>query len=103
DRLTTYLERVERGERPVAHAEALEGREKLGETLMLGLRRREEGVPRCAREAEAFAAEIAALAARGLLEYSGERLRLSREGVFLANEVFREFVPPFESSETIPQ
>jgi hypothetical protein len=51
---------------------------------------------------EAFRGEIETLVERGLvsLETDGcsrcvAKLKLTREGVFLANEVFREFVPPF--------
>lgn len=98
DRLSRYLEKAEGGKSPRASAESLSGREKLGETLMLGLRRRLDGVSAAGPEAGAFEHEIEGLLGRGLLERAEERLRLSREGVFLANEVFRQFVPPFPAA-----
>lgn len=103
DRLKAYLERVEAGARPVFSAERLEGKAKLGEELMLRLRLT-EGLVLTPEMRSAFREELESLTARGLLEFDGggcsdclARLRLTREGLFLANEVFREFVPPFET------
>ncbi|MFH1723916.1 MAG: radical SAM family heme chaperone HemW [Elusimicrobiota bacterium] len=102
DRLKRYLERVEDGRRPVAHQERLEGKEKLGETLMLGLRLI-DGVPLTREMRTAFRGELKRLIERGLVvQEAAERserpplARLSAEGVFWANEVFRSFVPPFD-------
>lgn len=104
DRLKPYLERVEAGARPVFSAERLEGKAKVGEELMLRLRLT-EGLVLTPEMRALFRAEIEGLTARGLLEFDGggcsdclARLRLTREGLFLANEVFREFVPPFDDA-----
>lgn len=104
DRLKDYLAAVEAGRRPVFSAERLEGKAKLGETLLLRLRLL-EGLSLTPELQLAFRAELESLTARGLLELVGggcseclPRLRLTREGLFLANSVFREFVPPFEAT-----
>lgn len=98
DRLPAYLDRVARGERPVKHAERLEGREKLGEEMMLRLRLISGLVPTPEMRA-AFRPQIDRLLAAGLLVSGVEKfdaMRLSGAGLFVANEVFREFVPPWE-------
>jgi coproporphyrinogen III oxidase-like Fe-S oxidoreductase len=46
-----------------------------------------------------FAGEWAVLKAQGLVEENGGRWRLTTDGIFLANDVFREFVPPFDREE----
>lgn len=100
-RLKAYCEAVEAGRLPVASAERLEGKAKLGETMMLRLRML-EGLSLTPEMQTAFRRELESLLARGLVELLGgacsgclPRLRLTREGLFLANEVFREFVPPY--------
>lgn len=98
DRLEAYCRAVEAGKRPVAESERLEGRSALGERAWLGLRLIDGFEPGPELEA-AFAFEWSSLAGRGLLERAGRRVRLSREGIFLANQVFMEFVPPFEGAE----
>lgn len=95
DKLTPYVTRVERGEKPVKSAERLEGREKLGETMLLGLRMLEGLVPTPAMRA-AFVPQLERLCSRGLIADEGGRVKLTRESLFVANEVFREFVPPWE-------
>lgn len=96
ERLGTYLARVERGERPVASFEKLDGRERLGEAAWLGLRML-EGHPLRPETEAAFGVEIRELRGRGLLVVEGRgrtrRMRLSREGRFLADRVFQAFVP----------
>lgn len=94
DRLLPYCEKVESGRRPVAESESLEGKEGLGERILLGLRLLDglELVP----EMEAqFAGEWKDLQERGLVSRRGRRARLTREGVFLANQAFMSFVAPF--------
>lgn len=94
ERLKDYCEAVEAGRRPVASAERLDGKAALGEELMLRLRL-VAGFKPAPRLERAFTAQLAALERRGLVERVGGRLRLTREGIFLANEAFREFVAPF--------
>ena len=96
-----YCRKVERGESPALATESLAGKEKLGESLLLGLRMI-GGVLLTAPMRRHFTSELESLRRRGLLELERSpktglplRARLSREGIFFANEVFREFVPPF--------
>jgi len=103
DRLKDYCEMAESGKRPLCESEALTGKEKIGETLMLRMRLL-EGAPLDPNVQEMFREEIAHLLDRGLIEMSDAgcsscetRSRLTKEGLFLANEVFREFVPPFQT------
>ncbi|MBX7234641.1 MAG: radical SAM family heme chaperone HemW [Caldilineales bacterium] len=72
----------------------------MGETMMVGLRllgvgvEREPFRQRFGREvAEVWPAELAELAARGLIEISDERVRLTQRGWLLGNQVFGAFLP----------
>ncbi len=92
--LIPYCSKVESGERPVAESESLSGKEKLGEKIFLGLRLAEglELDETCERE---FSGQWRELEDLRLIERSGGRVKLSPNGVFLANEVFCRFVAPF--------
>ena len=94
-RLIPYCEAVEKGRRPVESAERLEGWAKLGEGVFLGLRLIGGFAPTAEAEA-VFAPQWGRLLKRGLIEREGPRVRLTREGLFLANQAFSEFVAPFE-------
>ena len=98
-RIAAYLEAVENGRRPLAENEVPQGLEALGEEAFLGLRLIEGFVPSQALRS-AFAGPWAVLKARGLVREDGPRWRLTTEGVFLANDAFQEFVPPFDREET---
>lgn len=100
EKLTPYVEAIEAGRRATAETEAPAGLEALGEEAFLGLRLIEGFVPGAALRRE-FAGAWALLMARGLTEERDGRWRLTGEGVFLANDVFKEFVPPFEQGETM--
>ncbi len=96
-----YAEAVERSLDLMLSTETLTPDETLAETMMLGLRLTSEGVD-CARVArrfgpgndprERFARDIETFTRRGLLELSGDNLRLTPQGVFLASEVMVAFV-----------
>jgi oxygen-independent coproporphyrinogen-3 oxidase len=86
---------------------ALDGREsidralEMGETMMLGLRLIREGIAfnrfreRFGLDArDVYVGEIAELEALDLLERDADRLRLTRRGRALGNEVFAAFLPP---------
>ncbi len=98
DRLGAYMEAVAAGRRPTAETEAPSGLEAVGEEAFLGLRLI-EGFEPSPELRSAFAGAWAVLKARGLAEEQGGRWKLSAEGVFLANDVFKEFVPPFQLQE----
>ena len=93
--IKAYIEKTERGESPVVFSEELTGKEKEGETLLLSLRKL-DGVELSAVQEKMFGAEIRKHLQGGLLERDGKKVKLSQEGLFLANEVFCSFVPPFE-------
>ncbi|HAM36240.1 MAG TPA: coproporphyrinogen III oxidase [Elusimicrobia bacterium] len=95
--LETYFDCLRQGKRPLAESERLSGVEKSGEAAMLGLRlvRGFEPSPDVARQ---FDSKIRGLIERSLLRREQGKLQLTREGIFLANQVFMEFVPPFEES-----
>ena len=94
-----YAEAIEAGSDLTFTTETLIREETMAETMMLGLRLTEEGVD-SARFAARFgmdprtryACEVEKFAHRGLLEVTGDSLRLTPHGVFLANEVMMAFV-----------
>ncbi len=94
DRLVSYCAQIESGKRAIASSEKLEGIERLGEMAFLGLRMLEGYVPP-PESRQVFAPQWDSLISRGLIERRGEAFRLTQEGVFLANQVFMEFVSPF--------
>lgn len=97
--LTAYLSRIEGGRSADGATETLEPEARARETVMLMLRRTRQGVDRgdfrsrTGFDLDALAGEvIERFVGRGLLEDDGHRVRLSREGVFLADIVLRELV-----------
>lgn len=80
--------------------ESISREQAMAETMFLGLRLVEEGVPR-ARFQERFGMPMEAvygpalgeLEAAGLLECDAERVRLTARGCLLANQVFVRFLP----------
>jgi len=98
DRLGAYLEAVENGRRATTETEAPAGLEAIGEEAFLGLRMIEGFIPSAALRA-AFSGSWAVLKARGLATEEDSRWRLTHDGIFLANDVFKEFVPPFQHQE----
>ncbi|MBI4051725.1 MAG: radical SAM family heme chaperone HemW [Elusimicrobia bacterium] len=93
-RLNLYLNRMEEGISPAEEEERLEGKEKLGETILLGLRML-SGLRLSERMKAEFHEQWQDLQGKGLIFFEDSKVRLSSEGLFLANRVFREFVPPF--------
>ncbi len=80
-------------------ATTIERDDEIGETMMMGLRLTDEGVAletfasRFGQSLdERFGREIRRLTSRGLVEVVDGRLRLTRDGRLLGNQVFREFV-----------
>lgn len=90
-----YISRIKSGQSAVAFREKLTGREKEGENLLLALRQL-DGVRLTPAQEKMFGTEIAKHLQNGLLEREGKKVKLSKEGLYLANEVFRSFVAPFE-------
>jgi oxygen-independent coproporphyrinogen-3 oxidase len=94
-----YTERLDKGGLPVQRAEALSARERVGEMLILGLRRaegvsEEQLAERCGlAPREVFAEEIEQLCKQGLLIAEQGSLRMPRDAWFVSNEVLAHFVP----------
>jgi len=92
-----YRESLEAGRLPRRVEPPPEGRARLGEQVMLGLRRL-EGIDLAALRsrtgedlASAYAAEIAGLAEAGLIEIADGKLRLTEEGLLVADAVMARF------------
>jgi oxygen-independent coproporphyrinogen-3 oxidase len=84
---------------PVAEMETLDRALEMAETMMMGLRLLQEGVAFDRFEQrfgvqmeEVYGSEIADLVARGLLERTAERIRLTLRGHLLGNRAFVEFL-----------
>ena len=95
ERLEPYCLAVEEGKRPVGHSERLTGKEKLGESIFLGLRLM-DGFDLSPKMESEFCREFQDLSHQGMIERQEQRVRLTRQGVFLANQAFMRFVAPFE-------
>jgi len=93
--LDEYCRKVAAAERPCAESESLAGKDKLGEKVFLGLRRI-AGLELDPEMESQFRTQWHDLQSRGLVARDGRWVRLTREGLFLANEAFLEFVAPFE-------
>jgi oxygen-independent coproporphyrinogen-3 oxidase len=93
-----YTEWIGRGRLPVARAETLSASERVGEMLILGLRRAEgvtsaEIAARCGSSPEElFGEEIAQLRQEGMLLAEDGALRVPREKWLVSNEVLLRFV-----------
>ncbi len=95
-----YIRRLESGEGVTEGEETIDETLAMGETMMLGLRLVQEGVSREAfakrhgRDLEeVYADELQELERWGLIERSRARVRLTRRGRLLGNQVFRRFLP----------
>jgi oxygen-independent coproporphyrinogen-3 oxidase len=84
----------------VEEVEEIDEALEMAETMILGLRLVQEGVrladfrERFGREmTNVYGREIGEMGRAGLLEVSGERVRLTARGRLLGNEVFQQFLP----------
>jgi oxygen-independent coproporphyrinogen III oxidase len=97
--LLAYLRRIESGETATGPLEELSAEGRARETAILMLRRITRGIERhdflerTGFDLDTLAgAAIERFKARGCLEDDGQRLRLSQEGIFLADMVLCEFL-----------
>lgn len=97
--LPAYLRRIEAGKSATGPRERLEGEEHARETAMLMLRRTAIGIDRADFQYRTgfdldalLGPVIPRFVAEGLLEDDGRRVRLTREGRFLADRVLSEVV-----------
>lgn len=82
------------GKNPTENNERLRGKAKLGEKVILGLRMI-AGVRLTKQIQNSFGASIKKLIEGGLLAQTKNNIHLTKEGKYLANEVWRNFVEPF--------
>jgi oxygen-independent coproporphyrinogen-3 oxidase len=96
--LLSYLAKVERGEPATQQAETLDPEERARETAFLQLRRQEGIDRRTFQQQTGFNLDhlleraITRHVAGSLLEDNGKRVRLTRQGKFLADTVFRDLL-----------
>jgi oxygen-independent coproporphyrinogen-3 oxidase len=97
--MSAYLKRIEAGQPATGPNERLEPEERARETAMLMLRRTVLGIDRDDfRKRTGFDVDgligpvIVRFVGEGLLEDDGRRIRLTREGRFLADRVLCEVV-----------
>ncbi len=96
--LTDYVDCLAQYKKPIAYSERFTGRDEKAETVMLGLRKR-EGI-QCnnyqRRFGEPIDAEFGEVIEKWtnlkLLEWKNGSLRLTGQGLMLANEVFMDFL-----------
>jgi oxygen-independent coproporphyrinogen III oxidase len=95
---TTYLHRVLSGENPVADREQLDPESRAREFLVFALRRL-EGISRTEFTKQTgynleglIAAPLQKFASLGLLETEGDRLRLTRDGLFVSDAMWPEML-----------
>lgn len=96
--VTTYLQRVLAGESPVAEREQLDDEARARELLVFGLRRmegvdRRDFAERSGVEMDKLvAAQLKKFVDMGLLTDDGERVRLTREGLFVSDAIWPEML-----------
>jgi oxygen-independent coproporphyrinogen-3 oxidase len=97
--LLAYLRRIEAGDDPTGPTETLDAESRARESAVLMLRRTQEGIDRgdflvrTGFDLDHLAGSILARTIdQGLLEDDGERVRLTRSGLFLADSVLCEFL-----------
>ncbi len=95
--LSEYIFDMQNGKTPGVFSEQLRGKAREGERLMLAFRQL-DGVELTAEQNDLFGAEIEKHIQNGLLSRVDKKVKLSKEGLYLANEVMRSFVAPFEDA-----
>ena len=93
--ITDYIARIKTGKSPISFQETLPQQAREGEKLLLALRQL-DGTKVSEKQRFYFLNEIEKHIQNGLLIREGEKVKLSEEGLYLANEVFCSFVAPFE-------
>lgn len=92
---TSDLETYLKGENIIDFKETLSGKAALGESVLLALRKL-DGTPYTQEIKQNFARSVDTLIKEDLLSFDGQNIKLTLEGVFLANQVFSHFVAPFD-------
>ena len=95
---TTYIKRVLDGQSPVAESETLSLEDRARETLVIGLRRmhgvgRTEFARQTGFEVDSLVGpELRRFIDRGLLKETSDRVRLTREGLFVSDSIWPHFL-----------
>jgi oxygen-independent coproporphyrinogen III oxidase len=96
-----YMEAVPIGSLPIAERETIDQATSIAETMMLGLRLTSDGVSATAfaqrhgyRIKDIYGETVDYLQSIGMLEWNEDRLRLTRSGLLIANEVAERFLDP---------
>ena len=93
-----YIKEVENGKLPVDKGEKLSLRKRMAETVILNLRTKDGVVYQKfynrfkVKMDEIFNQQVDKLVGLGLLRKDNLKIQLTKKGLFLANNVFREFV-----------
>ena len=95
--LKDYIFDMLNGKSPLVFSEQLTGKARVGEGLLLALRLL-DGLYLSDEQKEFFGPAIEKHVQNGLLTQDHKKVKLSKEGLYLANEVFRSFVAPFEDA-----
>ncbi|MBM7716322.1 oxygen-independent coproporphyrinogen-3 oxidase [Bacillus thermophilus] len=96
--LKKYMEPLAAGTLPIFTEHEVTPREAMEEEMFLGLRKKDGVNMICfqdkfsAHPKEVFGREIARLISKQLLTEKGDRLQLTKQGLFLGNEVFQSFL-----------
>ena len=93
ERMTSYLDDLRQGKRPIAEEIRLSTDERAGEVLMLGLRLK-EGAALSSRTWNNYGVMLKKYSRLGLLEINAEsnRAALNLRGWLLSNQIFRELI-----------
>lgn len=93
-----YIEKVEQGERPIQNTHRVTKEESMEEEMFLGLRKT-EGVSASFFHQkfgqsleEVYGKTLQSLKEDGLVEQSGDFMRLTHRGLFRGNDVFQQFL-----------
>ncbi|MDM5199776.1 radical SAM family heme chaperone HemW [Fictibacillus enclensis] len=96
--LKKYISLIDETGFPYIHKDVLSSSEKMEEELFMGLRKMKGVSDQRFMERyglsmfDVFGSQIDKLLERGLVKRSGDMLALTRNGTFLGNEVFQEFI-----------
>jgi len=93
--ISAYIQKITAGQSAVEFQEHLTGVAREGEKMLLALRQLDGVVP-SVKAQQFFNRALEEHIRRGLLVRDGKKVKLSNEGLYLANEVFRSFVAPFD-------
>ena len=89
-----YIKSLEQGKIPTVFEENLQGKAKVGEGILLKFRML-KGFKPTQKMLNYFSKEFKTLLDKKLIVKNGKFLKLSEEGKYFANAVFRYFVEPF--------